>query len=208
MTRERFAALLAATAACLLLAGCLFRATEPPRFYRPGSAALDATDDPPQSATAGVPVRLGNVRAAPFLRERIVWRASDVEYGLYEQRRWFELPHRYVKRALASSLGTTSGIRLVQDATAARLDVEILAFDEVLSPAHEAHVALAATLRQGNETRLERTFAASAPIASTDGTAMAEAMGRALDDAAKRVASATAAALAEPPVRAPRTHAK
>lgn len=180
------------------LAGCLFRKAEPPRFYRPASITLDAADDDdaPPPAT-GVPVRIQSVRSTPFLRERMVWRASGVEYGLYEQRRWFELPTRYVRRALGTALGGTPGVRLGDATAPVRLDVEILAFDEVLT-AHHAHVVLAVKLRSGAETRLERTFAAEAPIAGDDGAAVAEAMGRALDAVVKAVATATARTLAAP----------
>ena len=95
----------------LALGGCLFRTAEAPRFYRPASALLDDATEPPETQ-AGAAVRLGNVRSAPFLRERIVWRASAVEYGLYEQRRWFELPSRYVRRALVSALDEAPGLSL------------------------------------------------------------------------------------------------
>lgn len=180
------------------LGGCLFRTAEPPRFYRPASVTLDAADDDdaPPPAT-GVPVRVQSVRSAPFLRERMVWRASGVEYGLYEQRRWFELPTRYVRRALGTTLDDTPGVRLGDATSPARLDVEILAFDEVLT-AHHAHVVLAVKLRNGAETRLDRTFAAEAPITGDGGAAVAEAMGRALDAVAKEVAAATARSLAVP----------
>src|SRR5262245_40385662 len=125
MTRIALAGVLATCA----LAGCLFRTADAPRFYRPAAVALDDAGEAAEVApTAGVLIRLGSVRSAPFLRERIVWRASPVEYGLYEQRRWFELPSRYVRRALIATLETTSGLRLVDDPTAARLDVELLAF--------------------------------------------------------------------------------
>lgn len=198
---------LACAVAALALGGCLFRSAEPPRFYRPASAALDDTGDE-QPATTGTPLRLGAVRSAPFLRERIVWRASPVEYGLYDQRRWFELPGRYVRRALVATLQDTPGIRLAQDPKAARLDVEVLAFEEVLAPTHEAHVALAVTLRAGSEMRLERTYAAKAPIASADAGVMAEAMGRALDEATREVATGAAAALGQEPARSARPRAK
>jgi len=131
-----------------------------------------------------------------------------VEYGLYEQRRWFELPSRYVRRALAATLQTTPGLLLGDDPSGARLDVEILAFDEVLSPTHEAHVALAATLRAGTEKRLDRTFASRFPIATTDGAATAESMGKALDEAVKRIAAATATALAPTPATGKRSRGK
>jgi ABC-type uncharacterized transport system auxiliary subunit len=203
----------AATAAlcAVLLAGCLFRTAEAPRFYRPGSAALDDGDGaaPAAASTTAAPLRLASVRSAPFLREKIVWRVSDVEYGLYEQRRWFELPSRYVRRALTATIQDTPGLRLVDDIDAPRLDAEVLAFDEVLSPRHEASVALAIRLRQGTRTALERTYAATVPIEGDGGPAMAQAMGRALDETAAQVAKAVAAALsasgkpAAPPRRTP-----
>jgi ABC-type uncharacterized transport system auxiliary subunit len=193
--RALHGALLSALA-ILTIGGCVFRNAEGPRFYRPASAALDQAGEAAEAApTAGMPVRLGSLRSATFLRERIVWRASEVEYGLYEQRRWVELPSRYVRRALVSTLQTTPGVRLAEEPSAARLDVEILAFDEVLSPKHEAHVALAATVRDGTQKRLDRTFAARVAIATPDGAATAESMGMALDEAVKEVATATAAAL-------------
>lgn len=196
---------LLAVATAVALGGCLFRATDSPRFYRPASVALDAADDddaPPPAS--GTPVRLHSVKSAPFLRERMVWRSSDVEYGLYEQRRWFELPARYVRRALATALDDTPGVRVGDAHAPARLDVEILAFDEVLH-AHHAHVVLAVTVRNGTETRLDRTFAAEAPIGGDDGAAVAEAMGRALDEVVKEIATATARTLGTPAADARRT---
>ncbi|MEO6028057.1 MAG: ABC-type transport auxiliary lipoprotein family protein [Candidatus Binatia bacterium] len=186
------------TLASLMVAGCLFRTAEAPRFYRPASAILaEAGEDEAETAPSatGVPIRLHGVRSAPFLRERIVWRASSVEYGLYEQRRWFELPSRYVKRALTSALQTEPALRLTDDGTAARLEVEILAFDEVLTPTHEAAVTLAATLREGTDKRFDRTFSSRIAIADNDGATMAAAMGQALDVAVHKVVKAAAKAL-------------
>jgi ABC-type uncharacterized transport system auxiliary subunit len=194
--RRRGAAALATSVAAVAVAGCLFRSAEAPRFYRPAAAALDDPGSTSAAAT-GAALRVGSVHSAPFLRERVVWRSSSVEYGLYDQRRWFELPSRYVRRALIATLEKTPGIRLVQDPQALRLDVEVLAFDEVLAPVHEAHVALVITLRDGAESRLEHRFVAKAPIANTTGAAMAEAMGRALDEATRQAAAAVAAALGE-----------
>jgi len=182
------------TLASLVLAGCLFRTAEAPRFYRPASTilakAVEEDDAERAPAATGVPIRLHGVRSAPFLRERIVWRASSVEYGLYEQRRWFELPSRYVKRALTSALQTEPALRLTEDGTAARLEVEILAFDEVLTPTHEALVTLAATLRAGTDKRFDRTFSSHVAIADNDGATMAAAMGQALDEAVHKVVKA------------------
>src|SRR5262245_939836 len=84
------------------LAGCVLRSTDAPRYFRPESVALspEAALDPSAPTMA---IRLRTVRARPFLRERIVWRTPD-EYGMYEQRRWSELPQAYVERTLASAL--------------------------------------------------------------------------------------------------------
>jgi ABC-type uncharacterized transport system auxiliary subunit len=149
----------------LLLSGCVFRDAAEPRFYRPASSLLDAAAAPP-ATHAAVAVRLLPVEGTPFLRERIAWRSSDVEYGLYEQRRWSELPASYVQRALANALRDTPGLRLTDDLDAPALRVEVVAFDEDLAPVHQASVALAVSLRDRARRRLiDQTFAATAAIA-------------------------------------------
>jgi ABC-type uncharacterized transport system auxiliary subunit len=200
---------LAGAITALTLAGCLFRTSEVPRFYRPASAALDDIGAPQATPpTEGAPIRLQTVHSAPFLRERIVWRASPVEYGLYEQRRWFELPSRYVRRALVTTLRETPGLRLGDDTSAPRLDVEILAFDEVLAPRHEASVALAVTLRDSTRKRLDHTFSAQVAIVAGDGAAMAQAMGQALDEVVREVAQAAVTELVKKPPTAARAGRK
>jgi ABC-type uncharacterized transport system auxiliary subunit len=170
------------------LEACVFRSADQPRFFRPTSAMLEATEtDPPVGD--GVPIRLRGVRADPFLRERIVWRVSDVEYGTYEQRRWLDLPAHYVDRALATRLRATPGLRLTDDLAAPALYVDVLAFDDVLAPQHEAHVALAGALEdRTGAVLLRRTFVARVAVPSDDATAFAKAMGEALDQAVTQVA--------------------
>jgi ABC-type uncharacterized transport system auxiliary subunit len=179
-------------AGLVLLGGCLLRTADQPRFFRPESAALDAAADradPP--AAGGIAIRLRGVRSEPFLRERIVWRVSGVEYGLYEQRRWIDLPAHYVERALGKRLRETPGLRLTNDPQVVALHVDVLAFDEVLAPTHEADVTLAVTLEDRARGRLlMRTLDARAGIENDDPAAMARAMGRALDDAVAQVADA------------------
>ena len=174
------------------LAGCLLRTADPPRFFRPGSVTLDAPEDevaPP--APGAIAIRLRGVRSEPFLRERIVWRVSELEYGLYGQRRWIDLPEHYVERALRTRLRATSGLRLTDDLRAPTLHVRVLAFDDRLAPAHTANVALAVTLEDREHGRfLERTFNARVGIDDGDPASMAEAMGQALDDAVAQVADA------------------
>jgi len=180
------------------LAGCLFRNPDPPRFFRPGSATLaaasaDVVDAP---STDGRAVRLRTVRSVPFLRERIVWRVSEVEYGLYEQRRWIDLPAHYVDRALRARLSATPGLRLSDDPRAAVLHVDVLAFDEMLAPVHAANVALAAALEAPERGLvLERTFVAQVGIEDREPASMAKAMGQALDEAVGQVADAVRVSL-------------
>src|SRR5207237_6522053 len=128
-------------------------------------------------------------RAEPFLRERIVWRVSDVEYGRYDQRRWLDLPAHYVARALAARLQRTPGLRLTDDVAAAALRVDLLAFDDALAPQHEANVALAVGLDdRAHAPLLRRTFAARVAVVDDDPASLAKAMGEALDDAVAQVA--------------------
>jgi ABC-type uncharacterized transport system auxiliary subunit len=180
-------------AVLVMLGGCLLRPADPPRFFRPGSLTLEAAvgheTDPP--AAGGIAIRLRAVRSEPFLRERIVWRVSEVEYGLYEQRRWIDLPAHYVDRALRTRLRSTPGLRLTNDPRAAALHVDVLAFDDVLAPAHAANVALAVALEDPVHGRLlERTFDTRVRIADGESASMAKAMGQALDDAVAQVADA------------------
>jgi len=184
-------------AALALLGSCVFRSGDPPRFYEPDSAALHGAvgDRPAAAATAGVPVRLRRVRSAAFFRERIVWRASEVEYGFYEERRWNDLPAHYVERALVTKLRETPGLGLTDDPRAAALYVDVVAFHEVLGPVHVADVALAVSLRGGHRGHLERTFSARVGIADGDPASLARAMGRALDDVVAQVAEGLAASV-------------
>jgi ABC-type uncharacterized transport system auxiliary subunit len=163
-------------------------------------AAAGEDADPP--ATGRIAIRLREVRSEPFLRERIVWRSSEVEYGLYEQRRWIDLPAHYVERALRTRLRTTPGLRLTDDPRAPALHVVVLAFDDVLAPAHAASVVLAVTLTDREHGRLlERRFDGRVGIADGDPASMAKAMGQALDDAVAQAADALR--LSVQPHRAP-----
>src|SRR5215475_8313055 len=98
--------LLGAGCAVALSACALFRHPDAPRFFDPEPAARALAAAEPAGATTlvKVPVRLGPVRSSSYRRDRIVWRASEVELGLYEDRRWTDLPSRYVERALEREL--------------------------------------------------------------------------------------------------------
>jgi ABC-type uncharacterized transport system auxiliary subunit len=176
-----------------MLGGCLLRAQDSPRFFRPSSAALDAAveDEADPPATGAIAIRLREVRSEPFLHERIVWRVSEVEYGLYEQRRWIDLPAHYVERALRTRLRETPGLRVTNDLRAPVLRIDVLAFDDVLAPTHVANVVLAVAVEEPVRGRLlQRTFDVRVAIDDHEPASMAKAMGRALDDAVAQVADA------------------
>lgn len=190
-------------AAALLLAGCLFRPDAELRWFQPDSQAVAgaATEEEAHPAGAAA-LRLRRVQAAPFLRDRIVWR-SDVEYGVYEHRRWTQMPASYVEQALRHELFNHRGLRR-GEITAPALDVDVRAFDEVLAPAHEARVELAVRLVTAEqEPLLERVFTARRPIGDEEAGSVARAMGAALDAVVADLGGAVATALPHPAARPP-----
>jgi ABC-type uncharacterized transport system auxiliary subunit len=191
MKRRAWVAVLA-----VLVGGCVFRNASGPRYFAPDPVVVEEpAGDQAALSRKPVPIRLRSVHGISFLRERIVWRVSPVEYGRYEQRLWRELPASYVERALLTALGRTPGLLLSDDPHAAALSVEVVAFEEVLAPAHTAAVALETSLRDPRRGRLlDRTFTATAPIDRDDPETMAKAMGRALHEATSAVAVAVATA--------------
>jgi ABC-type uncharacterized transport system auxiliary subunit len=195
MTRTRGLAL-----ACLLLTGCLGRDAAAPRFYRPDAVTLDAPADPSPADATGAPVRLRPVHEAGFLRERMIWRVSEVEYGRYEQRRWNELPAQYVARAMTNALQANPAVALTDDVAAPALALELLAFDEIVTKPRVARVIVRATLRgPKGHTLLDREFVVEKPITGDGGSAVAHAMGKALDAVTTQVTTEVATRLASAP---------
>lgn len=176
-------------AASLALAGCLL--PDPPalpRYFTPAGPTGDAARPP-------VAVRLGIVRSPLHLREAMTWRRSDVEYGFYEQRRWTELPATYVERALARELFAADA-PLATALDAPIVNAELLAFEEVLAPVHEARVALAVEVADARCSRLRRTFVASRPLNGNDPGAVAHGIGEALDEVVRATGEAIRTAVA------------
>ncbi|HZP43400.1 MAG TPA: ABC-type transport auxiliary lipoprotein family protein [Candidatus Binatia bacterium] len=191
-----------AAVAVLSCAGCFVANTsKPPRYFHPASAAAWDGDRPGPADPEHMPLRLRRFHAAPYLRERIVWR-SDVEYGFYEGRRWTEPPTAYVERAFGRELFLRRGLRHGDVGDAATCDVELLAFDEALAPAHEAVVSVQVRLATPDRrVLLEQVFTARRPIAGADPAAVARAMGGALDAAVAEASGGIVAALPGRPRR-------
>jgi ABC-type uncharacterized transport system auxiliary subunit len=180
--------------AAALAAGCLLpQPAVEPRYFAPTPPSA-AADDPARSA--GAPeLRLRRVRAAAYLRNRIVWR-NGVELGFYDLLRWTEPPARYAQAWLEEELFERRDLRRATSPQAPQLQVRLTAFDEVLAPAHEASVGLDVTLLGADrESIFERSFAASTPITSDDPKVVADALGAALTEATREVADAVVEAL-------------
>ena len=187
----------------LLVSACVFRTADAPRYYRPEAAGLSASATDGEAVPTAT-VRLRAMRARPFLRERIVWRTPS-EYGMYEQRRWSELPEAYAERALTAALLRTSRIAVTDDGGVPALSADVTAFDEVLAPAHVANVALTVSLTDPSGHRLlERTFSSEVPVTEGTAHALAHAIGAALDDVCDQVARSVATALRPLPHGRPR----
>ncbi len=183
-----------AAGALLLLSACVFHDAPAPHYFAPPSALGSADDPPPNPAAPGTPVRLMPVRTAGYLGEQIAWRVSDVERGLYEERRWTEFPSRYVERAMVQAIDRTPGIQRVVSGRVATLDLELVAFDEILAPTHEAGVEIVAALQSpGGSAIFQRDFRAQRPIADAQPGSAARAMGLALDDVVVQIAADVAA---------------
>jgi len=187
----------AAALAAALAAGC-FGPRQPaePRYFTPLGSAAAAPDPKPRADAPSL--RLRRVRAAPYLRERMVWRRGP-EVGYYDMLRWTETPARFAQRSLDDQLYEKLGFRRSSSPTGPTLDATLESFDELLDPAHESWVALAVVLSDpARGTLLDKSFEVRRPIKSDDPGAVADAIGEALDAASAEVGAAVAQALGTP----------
>jgi len=185
------ARLLAGLAAFAALAACF--SPEPPlpvRYFEPRLPA-SAGD----AAPAGPVVRLRRVRAASHLKDRMVRRLSDLEYGFSELDRWAEPPVAYLQRALENELFQTEGLRRSDSSLAASLDVELLAFEEEAG-GDSVRAAVRVSLTGTDQlSLLDRTFEARRPLGEGEPGTVAAALGDALGEVVHDLAAAVHAAL-------------
>lgn len=192
--------LAAALVVALAPAGCLsFPKGEPPavRAFDPLPHLDTGADASSSAATTPLPLRIGRVGAAEHLRERMVWRIGDVEVGFYDDRRWTELPVRYLERALGDELHRRRPPAGGAGAAAAGvLDVRLESFAEAVRPRHEAVVVLRFSVERRDGVRREVVVPATRPLATSDPVEVASALGEALREAVERGVE-QAAAVAE-----------
>lgn len=170
----------------LLAGGC---GSPGPRYFRPPHELPAAAPIGSQALT------LEATAAGHHLGDRIMWRGEGMEVGFYDLERWTQPPARYVDRALSDALFVARGLRRVER-EGAFLRVELVAFEEILLPGHEARVELRALLSDPQGAALfERSFAVTQPVAAEDPDAVSRALGAALDACVAQLADAVQRAL-------------
>jgi len=199
MTAARLA--VAGLGLALGLAGCALSSKATPlelHYFSAESPAVAAVQ--PRAPVAGAPrLRLGQVTAADYLRFRIVHRDSAQSVDPYETLRWTEPPREYVRRALTRALFDTGALAQVIGGAAPTLDVQVIAFEEVVRPGgHAGRVELSYLLRDDQVVIARGTVTAERPARGAAMDAVVAAIGAAMD-----AASAELAGRIVPRLRAP-----
>jgi cholesterol transport system auxiliary component len=157
------------------------------RYFSPVSTPVR-----PGSASAQAPrrsLRLGRVRGAPYLRERIAHRESPYEVGFYDDREWTERPEAYVRRALERKLFEERGFERVTGGPALTLEVEVVAFEELRAPhVHGARVAVRYEIHEDRAVLEGRTIAIDRAVAGARFEDVVAAISGALDEVTDRIA--------------------
>ena len=180
--------------AVLAAAGCsLGRPSRPVDWFsaepRPDASAEGA---PGSVALAGAPaVRLRRVEAAAHLGERIVWSDGEVRYGFREFLRWTEPPVAWLGRALDRELYEVRGLARHEGSTTAALDVELVAFEEVVGDEPSVRVAVVARVTGPDyASLLDRTFEEGASVTERGPEHVARALSACLASVVARTADA------------------
>jgi cholesterol transport system auxiliary component len=190
----RRASVIAAAAFFALMPACALltkAAPNEPRYFSPAMAAAKHVE--PASPIA-LELRLGRVNAGAYLKDRIVRRDSTYEVAYYDERLWTEKPETYVRRALAQAIFDERGVRQVRSGVAMTLEVDVLAFEEVMKPAHVGRVELSYVLYDDRVVRLSQSVVVERPIAAAKGDAAADAVVGALASAMSSAVDAVAVA--------------
>lgn len=151
-----------------------------------------ASGGPDRGSADGPRLRLGRISSSSHLRHRIVYRSSDVEVAMYEDRRWTEKPEEYVRRALARALFEERPLVQAVSGGGPALDIELLAFDEVhRKDGRAARVTLHYAVQDDRTVLDAQSMTVDVEVRGDidDPENMAAAMGAALHEMAERLAS-------------------
>jgi cholesterol transport system auxiliary component len=155
-------------------------------WYSPERTAPSAGVTEPQALCT---LRFGRVTSGADFGPRIAYGDGVYTIGYYDGRRWTERPEHYVRRAVERTLFEEGAFRR-RTVGAPTLDLELIDFDEVKTPAvHAARVAVR-VLVTGDDTIQERTIETAQIVAGERFEDFVAAMARALDGTAHEVARA------------------
>lgn len=182
----------------LLLTGCALTSRSAPvqiRYFSPIPASATKPASPPKHASTArdqgdLPrVRIGNVTPSEHLREDIARRTSPFELELYSQRRWTEPPETYVQRALAEALFEDRPLAEAVTGAAVTLHVDVLAFEEVATPAAGGRVQLRYRLDDERSVLATGVITVERPASGVGFVPIVAAIGEALEDATAQLAA-------------------
>jgi len=180
---------------CALLTGCLgARPFTPVRYY----SLEPLADNIPQAIhSRTVPLGIQPFTAATRYRERMLYRASEVEVNFYEYDRWVEPPEEMVTRVIAAALRDAGLFQQVQEVANLQLpawvlSAELLRFDEVRgAQAWRAECWLRLALRRAQDEHLlwSNTLRAAVRLSHKSAAGLAVAMSAAVQQIARQLIS-------------------
>lgn len=165
--------------------GCFSKGEAPPiRYFQPPlTVALAGPAELPGAAAIAL-----RVEGAPHLGESVVWQDDGVEIGFYADRRWVSPPGRFLEDALRNELFAARGFQQSAGVGAARLDVELVAFDEERRPEHAAVVRVEALYRRaGGDKVASRTASSRVTLFADDPVELARALATGLERVSKEL---------------------
>ena len=158
---------LGALLGALLGTGCALTgksAAIPVRYY---TLEAPRAVDPDAAVATTAPrgkLRLGQINAAAYIRDKIVVRRSAHELDFHDTWRWSEDAEAYVHRALARSLFQTHGLTQTLSGPGLTLEVDLDTFEERAGARRTARVELTWRLRDAREVLVQRTVVVERPI--------------------------------------------
>jgi hypothetical protein len=167
-----------------------------PRYFTP---EYDS-DGPAPRVRSDLQLRLGRVEGWSHLGERMASRHSARELFYDDDRRWIERPEIYLRRALSRALFEERGMVESLSSRAITIDVELIAFEEIVQP-HQARMQALLLLSDDRVGLLTETITVEQPVAKSDGAdptrAVVDAFSQALHAGVTRIADRVVEKLSE-----------
>ncbi len=180
---------------CIALASCALTSKSAPvelRYFSPETTSIPA----PPSSEPHARLRVGRITASSNLRYAIVHRDSAVELAPYETLRWTDTPDTYLRRALVRALFESRPLDQAVGGAAPTLDVELLAFEEVVRGDHHGgRVVLRYVLHDDQAVLARGEIAVERAAAGPTIEPVVAAIGAALDAATEKLADRIAGEL-------------